>query len=104
MESLVTQEVTNLFDYWMPFMVLVVSTIVVLLLKDAAMKIAKGISFVLKPGFQPGDICYLDGEKATIISIGIRETIFELKRDDLTTWRYVDNTKLESVKLEKIIK
>ena len=104
METIVTQEVTNLLDYWMPLMVVILSTIVLLLLKDAAMKIAKGIGFVLKPGFSPGDVVYLDGERAKIISIVIRETIFELKRDDVTTWRYVDNTKLESVKLEKIIK
>jgi|15BtaG_2_1085339.scaffolds.fasta_scaffold01842_3 hypothetical protein len=104
MEELVISNVESATNWLTPWAVILCSAVGVMIFKDYASNISKGISFWLKPGFNPGDVVYLDGEEATIISIGIRETIFEIKRDQLTLWRYISNTRVEYLKLEKIIK
>ena len=93
----------NLTDMLLPWIAILVSVIITIWFKDFATNFAKGLSFKRKPGFEPGDRVYLDGEKALIISIGIQETVFELERDGITVWRYVPNTRTEYIKLEKII-
>lgn len=93
----------NLTDMLLPWIAILVSVIITIWFKDFATNFAKGLAFKRKPGFNPGDRVYLDGEKALIISIGIQETVFELERDDITVWRYVPNTRTEYIKLEKII-
>jgi hypothetical protein len=57
----------------------------------------------MKPGFEPGDVVYLDGERATIISIGYRETIFEVDNGRGKVWRYIYNTRIPTHRLEKLI-
>ena len=94
----------NLTDMLLPWIAILVSVIITIWFKDFATNIAKGLSFKRKPGFEPGDRVYLDGEKALIISIGIQETVFEIERDGITVWRYIPNTRTEYIKLEKIIK
>ena len=93
----------NLTDMLLPWIAILVSVIITIWFKDFATNFAKGLAFKRKPGFEPGDRVYLDGEKALIISIGIQETVFELERDGITVWRYVPNTRTEYIKLEKII-
>lgn len=94
----------NLTDMLLPWIAVLVSIVITIWFKDFASNVAKGLSFKRKPGFEPGDSVYLDGEKAVIISIGIQETVFELQRDGITVWRYVPNTRTDYIKLEKIIK
>lgn len=94
----------NLTDMLLPWIAVLVSIVITIWFKDFAANVAKGLSFKRKPGFEPGDSVYLDGEKAIIISIGIQETVFELERDGKTVWRYVPNTRTDYIKLEKIIK
>lgn len=94
----------NLTDMLLPWIAILVSVIITIWFKDFATNIAKGLSFKRKPGFEPGDRVYLDGEKALIISIGIQETVFEIERDGITVWRYIPNTRTDYIKLEKIIK
>lgn len=91
-------------DVLLPWIAVLISIVVSIWFKDFATNLAKGLAFKRKPGFEPGDTVYLDGEEAIIISIGIQETVFELKRDDKTVWRYIPNTRTDYVKLEKIIK
>ena len=93
----------SLTDMLLPWIAILVSVIITIWFKDFATNFAKGLAFKRKPGFEPGDRVYLDGEKALIISIGIQETVFELERDSITVWRYVPNTRTEYIKLEKII-
>ena len=93
----------NLTDMLLPWIAILVSVIITIWFKDFATNFAKGLAFKRKPGFEPGDRVYLDGEKALIISIGIQETVFELERYGITVWRYVPNTRTEYIKLEKII-
>jgi hypothetical protein len=94
----------NLTDMLLPWIAILVSVIITIWFKDFATNLAKGLAFKRKPGFEPGDRVYLDGEKALIISIGIQETVFEIERDGITVWRYIPNTRTEYIKLEKIIK
>lgn len=91
-------------DVLLPWVAVLISIVVTIWFKDFATNIAKGLAFKRKPGFEPGDKVYIDGEEALIISIGIQETVFELQRDGRTIWRYVPNTRTEYIKLEKIIK
>jgi len=93
----------NLTDMLLPWIAILVSVIITIWFKDFATNFAKGLAFKRKPGFEPGDRVFLDGEKALIISIGIQETVFEIERDGITVWRYVPNTRTEYIKLEKII-
>jgi len=87
----------------MPWIAVLLSIMVSIWFKEMASKIAKGWSFYRNPAFMPGDRVYLDDEPAVIISISIKETIFELTRDDYKIWRYVPNHIIDDVKLEKII-
>ena len=72
--------------------------------KDFATNLAKGIQFIRNPAFQPGDVVYPDGEQATIVSIGVRQTVFAMDRDGERVWRYIPNSRIDYVKLEKIVK
>lgn len=87
-----------------PYLVLLVAGIIGLWLKDLITSIVASIKWKMKPGFEPGDECFLDGERATIVSIGYRETIFEIDNGRGKVWRYIENTRMPVVRLEKIIK
>ena len=67
-----------------PIIGLGITAIIVLWFKEAVGDIVASIRWKLKPGFEPGDVVYLDGEEATIVSIGFRETIFEIENGDLS--------------------
>lgn len=103
MEKILLPEVTELLSGAAPWIAIVVSVILVLILKDWAANIAKGIKFYRDPAFMPGHRVILDGEQATIIDIGLTRTVFQIQRDDQTTWRYVPNTRIDYLKLEKVL-
>jgi len=86
-----------------PIIGLGITAIIALWFKEAVGDIVASIRWKMKPGFEPGDIVYLDGEKATIVSIGLRETIFEIDNGRGKVWRYIYNKRISSHKLEKII-
>lgn len=103
MEKILYPQITEFFEGFGPFFALVAGAIVLLILKDVAASIAKGLKFYRNPAFMPGDKVILDGEEAIIVSIGWAESIFSIERDGVTTWRYVQNTRIDFIKLEKII-
>ena len=103
MDKILLPELTQFFSGFAPWVALIVSVIVLLMLKDYATNIAKGLKFYRNPAFMPGDVVVLDGEKATIISIGIGETVFQIQREEVLTWRYIPNSRIEYAKLEKIV-
>jgi hypothetical protein len=94
---------TTLTEAAMPWVALLISIFVTIWLKETATNFAKGWSFLRNPAFSPGDNVYVDGEPATVISISLKETIFEIERDEKTIWRYVPNHRIEFIKLEKVI-
>lgn len=77
--------------------------IVGLAVKDFAMTFVAGIFFKLNKDFNEGDIVYLDGGKAIIVSIGLRWTKFEISDERGTVWRFIRNDRVRFSKLEKII-
>ena len=86
-----------------PMIGIIIVGVIALWLKSLIEDLVAGIRWRLKPGFEPGDECFLDGERATIVSIGYRETIFEIDNGRGKVWRYIDNKRIPMVRLEKII-
>ena len=86
-----------------PLIGIIVVGVVALWLKALIEDLVAGIRWRLKPGFEPGDECFLDGERATIVSIGYRETIFEIDNGRGKVWRYIDNKRVPFHRLERII-
>ena len=94
----------NLTTYVTPVLALLISGIVALWFKELVGDIVASIRWKMKPGFEPGDVVYLDGERATIISIGYSETIFEVDNGRGKIWRYIRNTRVQNNhRLEQII-
>ena len=92
----------------MPFIGMMLIIIIVLLIKDFAAKVSKGIAFKLNGTFKEGDKVILDGEKALVVKIGLTQTVFGITKsggdlDGDYVWRYVPNERIAGVKLEKLI-
>lgn len=98
-------EITNTFSVWLgPLMVAVFSVMMLFLIKDLLASVAQGVRFMLHPAFNEGDKIFLDGDKATIVKIGLFTTVFGIyNHDNAYCWRYVPNERIKSLKLEKII-
>ena len=98
-----TELATNITTEVMPWAVLIVAGVIGLWIKELVADLVASIRWKLKPGFEPGDTVYLDGERAVIISIGYRETIFEVNNGRGRVWRHIDNTRIPYVRLERVI-
>jgi hypothetical protein len=96
-------EVMKLSMFLEPLIGLGITAILVLWLKETVSDFVASLRWKMKPGFEPGDVVFLDGEKATIISIGMRETIFEIDNGRGKVWRYIYNTRIPTHRLEKLI-
>lgn len=97
------EQTLQLSNFLTPIIALGITGLVVLWFKELVGDLVASIRWKMKPGFEPGDTVYLDGEKATIISIGYRETIFQVDNGRGKVWRYIDNKRIPVHKLEKII-
>jgi hypothetical protein len=89
--------------YVTPVLALLLSGIIALWVKELVGDFVASLRWRMKPGFEPGDVVFLDGERATIISIGFRETIFEIDNGRGKVWRYIYNTRMPTHRLEQII-
>ncbi len=75
-----------------------------LILKDIAVKMSSGLMFYLDKNFNEGDTVYIDDKKATIVKIGLLETVFMVTNDNgEILWRYISNDRIKFTKLEKPI-
>ena len=100
----VTELSTSLSALFMPAMAVVMTALIGMALKDAAAAIAKGMMFRFNGTFKEGDIVFLDSERAIIVKIGILQSVFGITKDDGTyCWRYINNTKMDNLRLEKIL-
>jgi hypothetical protein len=86
-----------------PWIGILGTVVIIFLVKDIIYSMIKGLKFKLRPGFEPGDNCYIDGEKATIIRTSMLETVFEIDNGRGKVWRYIPNDELDSIVLERII-
>jgi len=93
----------ELSAYYIEFIGFLLTLIVGLSIRDAASSFVKGAKFRFNPAFKEGDKVILDGSPALIVKIGLSETVFGVYGDDGYTWRYVPNTRIEFLKLEKIV-
>ena len=103
MDKILFPQLVEFFGGFGPALGVIAAVIVLLIIKDWSASIAKGLKFYRNPAFMPGDRVLLDGEIATIISIGFTETIFQIEREEYKSWRYVPNTRIDYLKLEKVI-
>ena len=94
----------DITSFLMPWITILVSIILAMMIKDWATSLAKGLKFKLNNDFNPGDLVLLDGEEAVIITIGVTKTVFEKVNDRGIVWRYVPNERLLYLKLEKVIR
>jgi|TARA_R110001606_G_scaffold15063_4_gene62429 hypothetical protein len=95
--------ILSLENYMNPLLTLLVSGVIALWFKDMVGDIVASIRWKMKPGFEPGHVVILEGEEATIISIGLRETIFEIDNGRGKVWRYIENKRMPMMRLEKVI-
>ena len=93
----------ELSQYYVEFIGFLLTLIVGLSIRDAATSFVKGAKFRFNPAFQEGDKVLLDGNPALIVKIGLSETVFGVYGDEGYTWRYVPNTRIEFLRLEKIV-
>ena len=93
----------NFEEYYVEISIFIASVLGGLALKDYSVSFIKGLKFKLNAQFNEGDKVLLDGEQAMIIKIGMGTTVFGVYGRDGYTWRYISNTKIESLKLEKIV-
>jgi hypothetical protein len=92
-----------LSDFYIEFIGFLLTLMIGLAIRDAATSFVKGAKFRFNPAFQEGDKVLLDGSPALIVKIGLSETVFGIYGEDGYTWRYVPNTRIEFLKLEKIV-
>ena len=93
----------ELSEYYVEFIGFLLTLIVGLSVRDAATSFVKGAKFRFNPAFKEGDKVISDGNPALIVKIGLSETVFGVYGEEGYTWRYVPNTRIEFLKLEKIV-
>ena len=87
----------------LPWVAVLISIVLAILFKDFATSLSKGIAFQMDKAFNEGDKVLLDGCEATILKIGMRQTVFGIYSDRGYVWRYVPNERILTLKLEKVI-
>lgn len=103
-EELVLGSSMDATEFLLPWIAVLLSVIVALMIKDWTAALVRGLRFKLSPTFNPGDVVFIDGDEAVIVSIGLIRTIFEKQGLRGTVWHYVANERLTFLKLEKVIK
>lgn len=93
----------ELTELLLPWVAVLISIVVAILFKDFATSLSKGIAFQMDKAFNEGDKVLLDGCEATILKIGIRQTVFGIYSGRGYVWRYVPNERILTLKLEKVI-
>jgi len=95
---------TDISTWIVPFVQIGFTFVLILMTKDWLTSIAQGLLFSFNPTFNESDVVFLDGERAIIVKLGLLTTVFGISKPDGTyCWRYVPNTKVNNLKLEKII-
>lgn len=78
-----------------------IAIIVGLIVKDVLSASVFGILFYLDRNFHEGDTVYINGQLSTIIKISLTKSIF--KMHDSNRWKYVHNSRIRFLDLEKVI-
>jgi hypothetical protein len=100
----VTELSNHLTVLFLPIIAVVMTVFFAMIIKDAGAAIAKGVAFRFNGTFREGDVVFLDGERAIVVKIGVLQSVFGITKEDGTyCWRYVPNTRMHTLKLEKIL-
>lgn len=82
----------------------IIGIVVGMAIRDLANNFVQGVMFKHNTHFEQGDHVIVDNSSGVIISIGYRHTVFRLQKEDGTVcWRYVPNSRIPFLKLEKVI-
>lgn len=103
MENLFLSLTANLTEHLLPWLTILLSITISLLVKDMISAISKGIMFRMSSHFNEGDIVYLDGEKAIIVNMGLFQTVFSIDGPQGKVWRIVPNDRISFLRLDRII-
>ena len=93
----------DMSEMLMPWIALLLSIVITMWIKDWVQSFVKGMQFRINKAFNEGDHVILDGVPAHIVKIGNTETVFGVYSDRGYTWRYVPNSRIPFLKLEKIV-
>ena len=93
----------DLAELIMPWIAVLISLMAGLWMKDFIANFVTGIKFKMNPAFNEGDTVILDGQESIIVKIGINQTVFGVYSERGYTWRYIQNTRMSYVKLEKVV-
>ena len=88
---------------WLTWVAFVVTVLVGLAIKDWASDLISAFKWKTTPGFEPMETCILDGDKVTIIHIGLRETIFERNGKYGRTWQYIPSSRIVYHELRRVV-
>ena len=88
---------------WLTWAAFIVTVIVGLAIKDWASDLISAIKWKAMAGFEPMETCILDGDKVTIIHIGLRETIFERNGKYGRTWQYIPSSRIIYHELRRVV-
>lgn len=94
---------TEFAEYVLPWLAVLISIMVAMMVKDLATALTKGMAFRYSRQFSEGERVILDGEDAIITKIGIRQTIFGVYSEKGYVWRFVPNERIQFLKIEKVI-
>lgn len=81
----------------------VLAVILGMVVKDMATNLVSGLMFYFDKSFMEGDTVYVDGQKAIIVRVGMRKTVFGINNGRGYTWRYVQNSRIPYLHLEKVV-
>ena len=103
MDPLISEFGFEIADLLKPWIAILASGIIALWLKDWITSFVQGAKFRMNRAFNESDQVILDGHPAHIVKIGPTQTVFGVYSDNGYTWRYVPNTRIQFLKLEKIV-
>ena len=86
-----------------PLVAVTIALTIGLALKAWVVNAIAGLKFKWSEAWAEGQKVYIDREEATIIKIGMSETVFAIRNGRGLVWRHVANEKIRSLKIERII-
>ena len=86
------------------FLELVLTITVGMMVRDFVSNFIAGCMFWISSDFKAGERVVIDGQPGVVVKIGLRKTIFGIVCPHGYVWRYVLNTRIAYLSLEKIIR
>lgn len=86
-----------------PLFALSLALVAGLALKDFSTNLVMGLRFKFDSAWTEGQHCFIDGEPAIIVKIGIGETVFQINNGRGVVWRHVANERIKYLRIERVI-